>query len=428
MKVIVKKYNQWLGELKNSIHHSRLQTSLKVNSDMLILYWYVGKQIVEKIDTEGWGTKVIEQLSVDLQKAFPDMKGFSVRNLLYMKQFATIYPNLLIAQQPAAQLKKSNLLITQQAVAQLQKKNKKPIVHQPAALLQKNKKSLIAQQAAAQLEINSKMQIGQQAAAQFSNKMYFLSNPLLVSVPWGHHMLLIDKIKEEEESFWYINKTIENNWSRAVLQYQIETDLYLRQHKTKKASNFHLTLPKPQADLANQILKDPYIFKLMQIGENVNEKELEDHLVKHIQEFVMELGAGFAFVGRQVKLKAGRKDHFIDLLFYHLFLRCYVVIELKMDEFELSHTGQLNGYLNMVNKQLRQQHDNPSIGIILCGSKDNIEVDYALTSINHPIGVSEYHFSKLLPKNLKDKLPSAKLLRAEVTRFLKRNKILKIKK
>ncbi len=443
MKLVVKKYNQWLGELKNNINHSRLQTSLKVNSDMLILYWYVGKQIVEKIDAEGWGTKVIEQLSVDLQKAFPDMKGFSVRNLLYMKQFASVYPQFLITQQPAAQLNKSkkNLigqqpaaqlqknnksLITQQPVAQLQKNNKIPIGQQPAAQLKKNKKNLIVQQPAALLEDNNT--ITQQPAAQFSNKTYFLSNALLVSIPWGHHMLLLDKIKEEEESFWYINKTIENNWSRAVLQYQIETDLYLRQHKTKKASNFHLTLPKPQADLANQILKDPYIFKLMQVGENINEKELEDHLVKHIQEFVMELGAGFAFVGRQVKLKAGRKDHFIDLLFYHLFLRCYVVIELKMDEFELSHTGQLNGYLNMVNKQLRQQYDNPSIGIILCGAKDNIEVDYALTSINHPIGVSEYHFSKSLPKNLKDKLPSAKLLQAEVTRFLKRNKIVKTKK
>ncbi len=396
MKPVVRKYNQWLGELKNNINHSRLQTSLKVNSDMLILYWYVGKQIVEKIDAEGWGTKVIEQLSEDLQNAFPDMSGFSLRSLKYMQKFATTYPDLLIVQQPVAQLKN--------------KRN--AIVQQPVAQLKKNKKNLIVQQ----------------PAAQFSNTIYYLSNPLLVSIPWGHHVTLLDKIKSEEESFWYINKTIENNWSRAVLQYQIETDLYLRQHKTKKASNFHLTLPKPQADLANQILKDPYIFKLMQIGENINEKELEDHLVKHIQEFVMELGAGFAFVGRQVKLKAGRKDHFIDLLFYHLNLRCYVVIELKMDEFELSHTGQLNGYLNMVNKQLRQQHDNPSIGIILCGSKDNIEVDYALTSINHPIGVSEYHFSKLLPKNLKDKLPSAKLLQEEVTRFLKRNKIVKTKK
>jgi predicted nuclease of restriction endonuclease-like (RecB) superfamily len=410
MKIVVKKYNQWLGELKNNIHHSRLQTSLKVNSDMLILYWYVGKQIVEKIDAEGWGTKVIEQLSVDLQKAFPDMSGFSIRSLKYMQKFAITYPDLLIMQQPVVQLKK----------------NKNLIVQQPAAQLGKNKKSLITQQTAAQLE--KKNEIVQQAAAQFSNKIYFLSNPLLVSIPWGHHMLLLDKINEEEESFWYINKTIENNWSRAVLQYQIETDLYVRQYKTKKASNFHLTLPKPQADLANQILKDPYIFKMMQASEKINEKELEDHLIKHIQEFVMELGAGFAFVGRQVKLKAGRKDYFIDLLFYHLFLRCYVVIELKMDDFELSHTGQLNGYLNMVNKQLRQEHDNPSVGIILCGSKDNIEVDYALASINHPIGVSEYHFSKSLPKNLKDKLPSTKMLQTEVTRFLKRNKIVKNKK
>ncbi len=425
MKVIVKKYNQWLGELKNNIHNSRLQTSLKVNSDMLILYWYVGKQIVEKINAEEWGTKVIEQLSIDLQKAFPDMKGFSLRNLKYMKQFATKYPDLLIGQQAVAQLIK-NKPITQQTAAVLKKNNKTSIGQQAVAQLKKNKNSLIVQQPAALLE--NKSLITQQPAAQFSNKIYFLSNPLLVSIPWGHHITLLDKINEEEESFWYINKTIENNWSRAVLQYQIETDLYLRQQKTKKVSNFHLTLPKPQADLANQILKDPYIFQLMQIGENINEKELEDHLVKHIQEFVMELGAGFAFVGRQVKLKAGRKDHFIDLLFYHLHLRSYVVIELKMEEFELSHTGQLNGYLNMVNKQLRQQHDNPSIGIILCGSKDNIEVDYALTSIGHPIGVSEYKFSKRLPKNLKDKLPSAKLLQAEVSRFLKTKKIIPTKK
>ena len=428
MKTPVKKYNQWFGELKNNIHHSRLQTSLKVNSDMLILYWYVGKQILEKIDAEGWGTKVIEQLSLDLQKEFPDMKGLSVRNLLYMKQFGSIYPNLLITQQAVAQLEnKKKKAITQQAVALIAKNNKKPIMQQAAAQLKKNNKSVIMQQPVAQLE-NVDTAIVQQPVAQFSKVDYYLSNPLLISIPWGHHVTLLDKINNDEERFWYINKTIENNWSRAVLQYQIETDLYLRQHKTKKASNFHLTLPKPQADLANQILKDPYIFKLMQVGEKINEKELEDHLVKHIQEFVMELGAGFAFVGRQVKLKAGRKDHFIDLLFYHLFLRCYVVIELKMEEFELSHTGQLNGYLNMVNKQLRQQHDNPSIGIILCGSKDNVEVDYALTSINHPIGVSEYHFSKLLPKNLKDKLPSAKLLQAEVTRFLTKNKIIKTKK
>ena len=405
MRTPAKKYNQWLVELKNNIHQSRLQTALKVNTDMLVLYWYIGKKIAEKIEAEGWGTKVIEQLAGDLQKEFPDMKGLSVRNLLYMKQFAMVYPELLI---------------TQQAVALIGTKKKKLIGQQTAAQLKKNKITVITQQPVALIGDDSKKIIGQQPVAQFSNKTFYVSNPSLVSVPWGHHITLIDKISDTEERLWYINKTIENNWSRAVLEYQLDTDLYQRQHKTKKASNFHLTLPKPQADLANQILKDPYVFQAFQLGENINERELENHLVKHIQEFVMELGAGFAFVGRQVKLKAGRKEYFSDLLFYHLYLRCFIVIELKMDEFEMEHAGKLNGYLNMVNRQLRQQHDNPSIGIILCGSKDNVEVDYALTNINHPIGVSEYTFSKLLPKNLKDKLPSAKQLQTEVSSFMKK--------
>jgi len=388
MKAPVRKYNQWLGELKNDIHQSRLQTALQVNSGMLILYWYIGKQIIQKIEAEGWGAKIIEQLSVDLQKEFPDMKGFSVRNLLYMKQFAAVHDDLLITQQAAVLIKKSSKdLITQQA----------------AALIKKDKNQMV-----------------QQPVVQFGNKTYYLSNALLVNIPWGQHMLLLDKINDNDERLWYINKTIENNWSRAVLQYQIETDLYLRQHKIKKASNFHLTLPKPQADLANQILKDPYIFRFPQMGGHVSERELEDHLIKHIQEFIMELDAGFAFAGRQVKFMTGKKEHFVDLLFYHLYLRSFVVIELKMDEFEMAHSGKMNGYLNMVNKQLRQPQDNPSIGIILCGAKDNVEVDYALTNINHPIGVSEYTFSKSLPKNLKNKLPSAKQLQDEVYRFLKK--------
>jgi predicted nuclease of restriction endonuclease-like (RecB) superfamily len=412
MKTPVKKYNQWLGELKTNIHQSRLQTALKVNTDMLILYWYIGKQIIQKTEAEGWGAKIIEQLSVDLQKEFPDMQGLSVRSLLYMKQFATVYVDLLITQLPTAVFKKSNKnLITQQPVALIKKSNKNLITQQPVALIKKESKNLIVQQ----------------PVAQFSNKTYYLSNQVLVNIPWGHHVTLMDKIKDKEERLWYISKTIENNWSRTVLQYQIETDLYQRQHKTKKASNFHLTLPKPQADLANSILKDPYVFRFAQMGEFVNERELEQQLIKHIQEFIMELGAGFAFVGRQVKLMTGKKEHFIDLLFYHLYLRSYVVIELKMEEFEMAHTGQMNGYLNMVNKQLRQQHDNSSIGIILCGAKDNVEVDYALTSINHPIGVSEYTFSKSLPKNLKDKLPSAKQLQDEVNRFLKKIKSVKRK-
>ncbi len=428
MRTPVKKYNQWLVELKNNIHQSRLQTALKVNNDMLILYWYIGRQLIQKIDEDGWGAKIIEKLAVDLQKEFPDAQGFSVRSLKYMQKFAATYQDLLIVQQPAAQLKNDKSNLVQQPVAQLHN-GKKKITQQPVSLIGKNKlvqqpvaqlqndKNKITQQPAALMDENT---IGQQPAAQFGNNIYVLSNLSLVSIPWGHHVTLMDKINDAEERLWYINKTIENNWSRAVLNYQIETDLYQRQHKTKKTSNFHLTLPKPQADLANQILKDPYVFRFFELAENATEKDLENMLIKHIQEFIMELGAGFAFVGRQVKFVPVKKEYFVDLLFYHLFLRCYVAIDLKMDEFEMEHTGKMGGYLSMINKKLRHKSDNPSVGIILCGSKDNVEVDYALSGINHPIGVSEYKFSKSLPRAFKDKLPSAKQLQDEVRRFLKK--------
>lgn len=314
-----------------------------------------------------------------------------------MKQYADMYPNLLVA----------NQAITTQ---------KKPV------LTLKHKKKVIGQQAAAQLE-NSENSIGQQAAAQFNNINYFVENQVLLNIPWGHIILLLDKINEPHEGVWYTQKTIENNWSRAVLKYQIETDLYTRQYKKTKATNFHLTLPKIQSDLANQIIKDPYIFSFLQLDENIKERDLELALIKHIEEFLIELGAGFAFVGRQVKFKIGKKDKFIDLLFYHLHLRCYIVFELKMEEFEWEHTGQMNGYLNVVNKQLKHIDDKPTMGIILCSGKDNIEVDYALTNINHPIGVTEYNFSKTLPKILKNKMPSAKQLQTVVKNFLKKNKI-----
>lgn len=367
-----RKYSQWLIELKKNIQQSKLQTALQVNTNMLVLYWYLGNELNIKIEQEGWGANIVQSLSNDLQKFFPDIKGFSTRSMIYMQQFAKAYPNLLI---------------TQQAVA----------------LIKKNKKSIM-----------------QQAVALIGNNQYFLSNSNIVSIPWGHHTLLLDKVEDNHARVWYIEKTIENSWSRSVLLYQIETDLYKRQYKTRKASNFHLTLPKPQSDLANQILKDPYKFDFLQLGNQFTEREMEQELIHHMQKFLVELGAGFAFVGRQFKLKIGRKEHFLDLLFYHLHLRCFIVIELKMEEFELAHTGQMNGYLNIVNEQLKHATDNPSIGIILCSSKDTVEVDFALRNIHHPIGVSDYEFSKSLPKNLKNKFPTAKQLETEVKKFLRK--------
>jgi predicted nuclease of restriction endonuclease-like (RecB) superfamily len=412
----VKQYRSWLATLKADILRCKLQTALQVNRNMLILYWYIGKQIDDKVKQEGWGGKTIDQLSADLQKTFPDLKGFSARNLLYMQQFSVAYPDMLITQQPVTQTGKSakntKTVITQQAVAQLGKaasKTKNTITQQAVAQLRQNAK-------------NTKTVITQQPVAQLGNYLLETEKAELVGIPWGHHTLLLDKIETTDERIWYIQKTIENKWSRNVLQYQLQTDLYKRQHKTKKASNFHLTLPQVQSELANAILKDPYQFDFLSLGEKFTERELEQQLVHHVQDFLIELGAGFAFVGRQYKLKAGRKEHYIDLLFYHLHLRSYIVIELKLGEFELEHTGQMNGYLNMVNAQLRQPTDNPTIGIILCSSKDAVEVDFALNNIAHPIGVSDYTFSKSLPKNMRDKLPGAKQLQDEIKRFWKSKK------
>jgi predicted nuclease of restriction endonuclease-like (RecB) superfamily len=403
MAISKNKYGKWLADLKQNINQQQLQTALQVNSNMLIVYWYLGKEINEKIVNEGWGKGVVAQLSNDLKNSFSTTKGYSVRSLEYMQQFAKEYPNLLIPQQAVAELssKKSE-----------SKNNKNIITQQPVALI-KNSKTSIPQQPVAELE-NTITQIG--------NTTYIISNPLITSIPWGHHTLLLDKIKEVNERIWYVEKTVNNNWSRNVLQYQIDTDLYTRQYKKKKSTNFHLILPKLQSDLANEIIKDSYTLEFIGASEKLNERQLEEKIIKHIEDFLIELGAGFAFVGRQYKLKLGRKEYFIDLLFYHLHLRSYIVIELKMGEFEMAHTGQLNGYLNYINKKVKNEFDNPTIGIILCGSKDAVEVDFALESINHPIGVSEYKYMKKLPKKYQEVLPTAALLKEEIERYFKQNK------
>ncbi len=380
-------YKQWLKQLKAQIQQQQVKIGLQVNAGMLATYWYIGSQLNEKIEKAGWGARVIDFLSEDLQKAFPNKQGFSIRNLKYMRQFAVAYPNFLIGQQAVAQLE--------------------------------NQKKQIQQEKPKTNKVNKSNQFGQQAVAQIAQVVEIADNAILASIPWGHHVLLLNKIYEQNERIWYMQKTIENNWSRSVLQYQIDTNLYKRQVNKKKSSNFHLTLPKAQGELANQLLKDPFQFGFLQIGEKFSELELERELVKHIQEFLLELGAGFAFVGRQVKLKIGKKEHYTDLLFYHLVLRCYVIIDLKMDEFELSHAGQMNGYLNVINKNWKHPTDNPSIGIILCRDKDEIEVDFALQNIQQPIGVSEYEFTKALPRGLKGQLPTAKQLQSEVQKFLK---------
>jgi predicted nuclease of restriction endonuclease-like (RecB) superfamily len=319
-------YAPWLAELKTRIHTAQQRASLAVNRELVLLYWQIGRDILARQGREGWGAKVIERLAQDLRNAFPDMKGFSPRNLKYMRAFAEAWPDSEFVQQAAAQL------------------------------------------------------------------------------PWFHLCTLIDKLKTPEAREWYLAKAIEHNWSRNVLVMQIETRLLERGGQA--VTNFPAALPKPQSDLARESLKDPYRFDFLGLTEEAQEREIEHGLVKHVTEFLLELGAGFAFVGRQVLLDVGGDEFFIDLLFYHLKLRCYVVIELKGGKFKPEHLGQLGFYLTAVDRQVKSERDNPTIGLLLCKSKNKIVAEYALGDKSQPMGIAEYKLLDSLPAELQSSLPS----------------------
>lgn len=332
---IDKAYIETLDSLKTKIKSAQLKAALSVNTEMIILYWEIGKTILERQQQEGWGSKIIDTLSADLSKSFPDMKGFSTRNLKYMRKFAETYPDFELVQQ------------------------------------------------------------------------------LVALIPWGHNVFLMDKIKTSEERLWYAKKTKEFGWSRNIMVLQIESNLYQRQAMSEKVTNFERTLPKPQSDLAQELLKDPYKFDFLSIGDQAHEREIEKELVKHITHFLLELGKGFAFVGQQYHLEISGDDYYLDLLFYHLNLNCFVVLELKAGEFKPEYAGKLNFYLSAVDDLLKREHDNPSIGIILCKTKNKIKAEYALRGINKPIGVSEFKLVESIPDELKTSLPTIEEIEKE---------------
>ncbi len=360
-----KVYKNWLVELKSNIQQSQIKAALAVNSQLIQLYWDLGRQITEKQEVAKWGSGFIDQLSKDLRAEFPDMKGFSKFNLYHIRNFYLFYSQEVTKAEQVALLLE-NASKTKQPVPQIEK----------------------VEQVVPKLETQ------------------------LFSIPWGHHLVILKKIKNQPEAIFYIKETIKNNWSRAVLVHQIESNLYERHGKA--VSNFQNTLPKPQSDLANQLLKDPYNFDFLQMTADYNERDLEKSLTQQITDFLLELGAGFAFVGKQYSVKLGDKEYFIDLLFYHLVLRCYVVIELKVVEFKPEYAGKLNFYLNIIDAQLKHEHDQPTIGLIICKTKGNIEAEYALKGIEKPIGVSEYELNKILPDELKSSLPSIKEIEDEL--------------
>jgi predicted nuclease of restriction endonuclease-like (RecB) superfamily len=354
-------YKNWLTELKSTIQQSQIKAALAVNSQLIQLYWNLGRQITEKQENAKWGSGFIDQLSKDLRTEFPDMKGFSRSNLFAIRKFYHYFRSKKIVQQVDGQFENVKI---------------------------------------------------QQVDGQFENAEILA---LCCQIPWLHNIVIIEKIKDVSEAIFYVKETIKNNWSRAVLVHQIESNLYERQGKA--ISNFQNTLPKPNSDLANQLLKDPYNFDFLTMTAGYNERDLEKSLTQYITDFLLELGAGFAFVGKQYPITLGDKEYFIDLLFYHLILRCYVVIELKVVDFKPEFAGKLNFYLNVIDDKLKHEHDQPTIGLIICKTKDNIEAEYALKGIEKPIGISEYELKKILPNELKNSLPSIEEIENELRKI-----------
>jgi len=359
-------YKELLNSVKEQIRFSRIKAALSVNAALIQLYWNIGKMIAQNQALFVGRNNYIDQLTKDIHSEFPEIKGFSKRNLFVIRSFYLFYSSASVQQ--VAALRFTDLAKTQQIVKQT-----------PS-------------------EVNDELLVQQ----------------LVALIPWGHHILLLTKVKEPEQAIFYIQQTIEYNWSRSILTLQIEQNLFARQGKA--ITNFKTTLPEKQALMAQQMLKDPYNFGFLTLEPEVQELEIEKQLTDHITKFLLELGRGFAFIGRQYPLEVGDKDYRLDLLFYHIRLRCFVVIDLKTGEFQPEFAGKMNFYLSVVDDHLKQEGDQPSIGIILCKNKNGIEVEYTLRGMNKPIGVSEFMVSTTLPAELRHSMPTVEEFENELTK------------
>ncbi len=338
-------YQEWLTGVKSKLRSVQLKAAVAVNSALLVFYWELGAEIVEKQKERTWGDGFLQQLSQDLMADFPEMKGFSYRNLRYIRQWHLFY--------------RESIPNWQQAVAKIED-------------------SEVAQ---------------------------------IIRIPWGHNLVIIAKCRSLNEALYYVQQTLHYGWSRNVLTHQVESKLWEREGKT--IANFQTTLPTPQSGLAQQTLKDPYVFDFLSFSKDYDERELERNLIEHITQFLLELGAGFAYMGRQVPLQVGDRDFFLDLLFYHTHLHCYVVIELKTGDFEPEHAGKLNFYLKATDELLRRPGDEPSIGLLLCKNRDRLVAEWALSDVHKPIGVAEYQIT--LSEEIRSQLPSIEQIEVELS-------------
>ena len=402
----------------SDLEQTQVRVIASANADMLFHYWKVGHFILYLQKKEGWGSKVIDNLSKAIRSQYPDKKGYSRRNIFYMCKFASAYPLEILNKM----VEVSSLLQNPTLEHILnQTKELNQLVQEPLALIEiaENQRDIIVQQPLAQLG----------AIAETLSTIYdrdiskieeIFKQSAIVRTNWASHVILMNSKLPLGERYWYITQAVANGWSSNVLQMQIETNLFARQITTKKVSNFSARLPKPQSDLANYLMKDPYIFDMMGQTEAMNERDVERQLVQHITKYLLEMGSGFAFVAQQKHFEIGDSDFYADLILYNIQLHAYVVVELKATSFKPEYMGQLNFYINVVDDTLRGEHDNKTIGLLLCNGGDKVVAQYAFSGYELRIGVSDYQLIKAIPDNLRSMLSSIEEVEKELVRIIEK--------
>lgn len=399
------------------IAQTQVRVASSANADMLFHYWKVGHFILYLQKKEGWGSKVIDNLSKAIRSQYPDKKGYSTRNLIYMCQFAKAYPMGILIEMG----KVEELLNNPSVDNVLQLTNElNQFTQEPLAQIQstENQGDIITQQPVAQLgDVAETLSTIYDSDIRKIEEVFKQS--AVVRTNWASHVILLNSKLPLGECYWYITQAVANGWSSNVLQMQIETNLFARQIEAKKVNNFAVRLPNPQSDLANYLMKDPYIFDLMGQTEAMNERDIERQLVQHVTKYLLEMGSGFAFVAQQKHFEVGEQDFYADLILYNIQLHAYVVVELKASPFKPEYMGQLNFYINVVDDTLRGEHDNKTIGLLLCNGGDKVVAQYALSGYEQPIGVSDYQLSKAIPEHLRSTLPSIEEVEEELSKAIK---------
>ena len=406
----------------SEIEQAQVRLITAANAQMLFHYWKMGSYILYHQNLHGWGGKIIKKLAQAIRFNYPEKKGYSIRNLAYMCQFARSYPLSALRNLIETDTK----LITpsiQKITDEIQKLNDTSFTQESLAQIQliENKGIEIMQEPLAQFQdVTKTISTIYQMAIEDIEKTFFTSP--VARINWASHVIMLNSSLPLGVEYWYMKQSVEMGWSSNVLKMQIESKLYERQINSRKINNFTATLPAPQSDLANYLLKDPYIFDLAGAKERADERDIEEQLVKHVTRYLLEMGNGFAFVARQKHFLIGDSDFYADLILYNIKLHAYVVVELKATPFKPEYAGQLNFYINVVDDKLRGENDNKTIGLLLCKGKDEIVAQYALTGYDQPIGISDYQLSKAVPENLKSALPSIEQVEEELTMLLDNEK------